>query len=343
MKKLYSLILLSLPLLSFAQPTIQASDEPVINLMWASAVDPNYSAAIPAGGSNVTWDYSTLQWVDTGGAHFLDVEGTPYQTTFPNATLAVHDSLKDEWIYFRTASNGLFIDGIDSAGINLIFNPSLMYVPVPFTYGNSVAHRARFQIDTVYMGFPGRIIRTYDDYFDGDGWGTLQLPTGNITNTLRVKTRELITDTAMIDIGFGLMLAPGYPQSSQGHYYRWYQDNGPDAFLLELRADSLGSTATRSEYQVVHIISVPEISNATLSTTLFPNPSRDVIHIDFGTEPATGNIEIYNSIGEIVRVSNFAAVNQYTMYVNTFSNGLYHFSVKTSENKIKTGTFVVNH
>src|SRR5207248_2695101 len=130
--------------------------------------------------------------------------------------------------------------------------------------------------------------------------------------------RQVITDTLQGFVLGNWQMAPNYPTVTQVHNYRWVRHNGPNAFLLQIDADSLGTTATRSEYQFFSIISVPEISGETQQIKPYPNPSHDVIHIDFGTEAAAGTIRIYNTIGALVISSDFNNVNQYVMHVNKF-------------------------
>jgi hypothetical protein len=347
MKKFYALIFF-LPLISFAQPTIQQTDLPVVNLIFATGIDPNYTAAIPAGGANQTWNFSNLQMADTGGGRFISSIGTPYESVFAPANLAVYDPVKDEWVYFITNSTGFYTKGLDSAGVNAVFNPPWMWVPVPFTFNDNTYHRGRVQIDTTvninpYGDVPVRYIRTYDDYFTGDGYGTLILPDTTFLNTLRIKDRQVITDTILANFGFGYMIPPipGYePQVHQVHNYRWVRHNGPDVYLLEVQADSLGTTATRAEYQVFSIISVPEI-NVESQLTPYPNPTSNIIQIDFD-KPETGTIEVYNSIGELVKVQSFNSVNRYIMHANMLAHGLYYFHVKTIDNWVRHGRFTVS-
>jgi hypothetical protein len=349
MKKLYFLILFAIPFCSLAQPTITQTDEPILNLIVGTAIDNGFTGPVPSSGANQTWNYSSLQWVDTGGAHFIAVEGTPYQANFPNANLAVNDPVKNEWIYFRTAASGFYIDGLDSAGINFSFNPSWMYLPVPFTYPDSRTNRGRAQIDsTVDFGFgptPARLIHTVDDYFTSEGYGTLMIPGNTFSNTLLIKDRQVTTDTVLADFGFGYMLVPGVPPTtSQAHTYRWVRHNGPDAFLLEIRADSLGTTAYRSEYQLISTISVPEIQKQAVRVNTYPNPTAGEIHIDLGAEKnISGTINIYNTMGELVRATSFADVSALSINVNRFSSGLYHFSIISSDDKTREGSFTVSH
>jgi hypothetical protein len=339
MKKLYSLILSALPLFCFAQPTITQADEPVLNLAWGTAVDTTYSAAIPAGGANVTWDYTGLITQKFGGARFIGAGGTPFASNFPTATLADSDSTGTAWLYFFGNASGFYLCGIDSNSVSAYINPALLLVPVPFTYLDTRSSTARIQIDTNYMGSPARIVRTYKDDFTADGWGTLKVPGNIFTNTLRIKDRQMVYDTAYVDT-FSIWI-PVYENLTQSHYYRWARHNGPDAYLLQLDADSLGTTATRSEYEIISLISVPEIDKETVHVTSYPNPSRDVINVAFD-KSVSGNISVYNSVGELVRSSAFTDINQYVMYVNTMAAGLYHFTVTASDNKMRSGSFVVN-
>jgi hypothetical protein len=344
MKKLY-IIIFFFPLLSIAQPTIQQSDEPVVNLYFATAIDGNYSAAIPAGGANQTWDYTNLLWADTGGGHFISAVGTPYESIFAPANLAVHDSVKNQWVYFQTSSSGFYTKGLDSSGVHVVFNPAWLYMPVPFTYTNTHFSTARAQIDTSFdtlsLTVPVKIVHTVHSYFDADGYGTLKLPTATFNNTLRVKVREVSYDTIYYYLGSWNIY--GNPITSQMHYYRWFKTGSPDVYLLDIQADSLGTTATRSEYQVVSVISLPGVPevNTNEQLTPYPNPTSNIILIDFD-KPETGTVEVYNSIGKLVRIETFNSVNRYIMHADMLANGLFYFHVKTIDNRIRQGRFTVS-
>jgi hypothetical protein len=342
MKKLY-LLLFFLPLFAYAQPTITQSDGPTIGLIFVTGIDPTYSAAITAGGASQTWDYSTLLNQTSGGAYFEAAAGTPYASAFPSATLATHDTTNSQWAYFHGNSSGFYADGIDTGGTNLVLSTPLLIVPVPFTYNNTRTSSARVQVDGSYMGTPGRVIRNYTDDFTADGYGTLQVPGQTFTNTLRIKDKEVTVDSIFLLVGsFYIFLQAN---TTQSNYYRWVRHNRPDAFLLQIDADSAGTTATRSEYQIAStFITVPEIAGANQQVKSYPNPATNVIHIDFGLETgASGTINIYNIIGEVVRTSTFSNINQYVMYVNTLPAGVYHFAVNSSDNKTREGSFIVNH
>src|SRR6187455_740038 len=152
MKKLSLLLIVFSATSSFAQ-TIDQSDLPFAGLGWTSGVDTNYSAPIAAGGSGQSWDYSGLlyDYVDTSG--FGVAAGTPYAATFPTANLAAQDQSTGDWSYFTSNSTGLYVNGFVSGGVSFVLSPPQMYVPVPFSYGNTQINISRVVIDTVLGGF----------------------------------------------------------------------------------------------------------------------------------------------------------------------------------------------
>src|SRR5438046_740317 len=107
MKKIY-FALLCLCSFGVRAQTLVQSDLPFSGLAWASGVDTTYSAAIPAGGSGQTWNYSTLQYnyVDTSG--FGDAAGTPYANIFPASNLSAYKQSTHEWTYFISSSTGFY-------------------------------------------------------------------------------------------------------------------------------------------------------------------------------------------------------------------------------------------
>ena len=192
------------------------------------------------------------------------------------------------------------------------------------------------------MGSPARIVRTYQDDFTADGWGTLKTPGHVYANTLRIKDKQVAIDSFFVWVISSFLYAGG--QTTQVHNYRWVDDNGPDTYLLQIDADSLGTMATRSEYQIASAIHVQEISTEHVQVHPYPNPSTSEINIDFGVgRGLSGAMTIYNSVGEVVRTSEFSDINHLRVYVNTLSSGLYHFSVLSSDNKIREGSFMVSH
>src|SRR5258707_11928047 len=123
MKKIYLFLVSVLPLTALAQPTITQNDLPALNSEIHMAHNSSYSAAVPAGGANQSWDYSSWTYtrVDTTG--FISATGTPYAGLFPSSNLASYNPSGSAWEYFISDNTGFYINGdVSSSGI-FVFNP----------------------------------------------------------------------------------------------------------------------------------------------------------------------------------------------------------------------------
>jgi hypothetical protein len=342
MKKIYALIISFIPLLSLAQPTVMQSDLPVAGLVSQTGIDNAYTSAMTPGGASQTWDYSTLLNNSQGGLSFSSAVGTPFTTYFPTANLVTYDtSGGGSYQYFTTNSSGFYTNGIAQGGGAFVFNPAQLIFPVPFTYGSTANNTSRLQVDTSLSGFAYRIVHSVISSFEGDGWGTLMIPGNTISNTLRIKETDVTIDSTFLNIGFGYTLT-GPPDVVGTTTFYWVQHGGPDIFLLQLQADSLGTTTNYSEYKVSSAVAVPEINHLDKAVCTYPNPAQDVVHLDFNSTSVTGTVKIYNSVGEEVKKYDLNSINHFAFYVNDYKNGLYHFVVDSPAD-FRHGSFVVNH
>jgi hypothetical protein len=114
------------------------------------------------------------QFPDTSG--FQDAAGTVYASTFTTANLASHEAGTNNWSYFTSSATGFYINGFGTDTGIFIVQPKQLYVPVPFTYGNTRNDVSRVQVDTVVSGLTARIILNFNCTFDADGYGSLTTP-----------------------------------------------------------------------------------------------------------------------------------------------------------------------
>ena len=349
MKKIYLLALSFFSLSAIAQTIVQ-SDMPFAGLAWTSGTDTTYSAAIPAGGAGQNWNYSGLQYdyVDTSG--FGNSAGTPYATSYPSANLAAHKISTDEWTYFTSASTGFYVNGFVSPGAApFVLNPPQMYVPVPFSFGDTHTDISRIVIDTTFSTFAAQIIINFHGDFVADGNGSLTTPTATYPSTLRVKQTMLETDSLMVDyLGNGNYSLLG-SQQSQHTYYRWFQHGGTANYILGIDADSLGTTATRSDYVIQWgVLGTNEIA-LSKDINLYPNPSSDKVTI-VTTKNNFEELDVYNQLGSKVFSGNSQDLsagqlnnrNRMDLDVSEWPAGIYFYSV-TSGEKLVRGKFSVVH
>ena len=348
MNKILPLILFSISFNSFSQ-TIQQSDMPFAGLVWTSGTDTNYTEPIPPGGSSQSWDFSNLQYsyVDTSG--FQVAAGTPYASTFPNATLASHKAGTGDWTYFNSSATGFYINGFTSPTLTAVINPQQMYVPVPFSYGDQHTDISRVVIDTVYLTFNAQVILNFHADFHADGYGSLTTPTATYQSTLRVKETMLETDSLMLDyLGNGNYTLFG-SQQSQKNYFRWFQHGATANYILGIDADSLGNFATRSDYLMQWaVLGTSEIAYEN-SLVIFPNPANEKLTIDYGPSQIT-SLVIYNILGE--KVINIAQENssnpsvllssRMSFDITGWTPGIYFYRALNGE-KLLQGKFSVVH
>jgi hypothetical protein len=342
MKKIYLLLIVFSATYSFAQ-TIDQSDLPFAGLGWTSGVDTNYNAPVTPGGSGQSWDYSGLQYdyVDTSG--FGVAAGTPYASTFPTANLAAQDQTTGDWTYFTSNSTGFYVNGFVSAMTPFIISPPQMYVPVPFSYGNTVTNISRVEIDTVFGGFAAKIILNFHADFEGDGSGSLITPTATYPSTLRIKETLLETDSFLIDyLGNGSYTLIS-AQQSQSTLYRWYTHGGTANYILGLTADSLGTTATQSDYLMQWAVLGTNDLKPSIGLKVYPDPSTEYVIISNGNSPIE-SLEIYNILGEKIIFSerNTNATSEVKLDVSDWTPGIYTYTLMTGSTAIQ-GKFSIHH
>ena len=343
MKKLYLILLALISTSSFAQ-TIDQNDLPFAGLGWTSGVDTNYSAAITPGGTGQSWDYSGLQtdYVDTSG--FGNAAGTPYAGNFPSANLAAFDQSTGDWSYFTNSSTGFYVNGFVTGGAPFVLSPPQMYVPVPFSYGDAQTNISRVEIDTTLGGFPAKIIINFHADFNADGSGSLITPTATYPSTLRIKETILETDSLMIDYtmtgSYTLISAQPYQSSN----YRWYTHGGTANYILGIDADSLGTTATRSDFIMQWVMLGTNDLTASNTLTIYPEPATEYVNVRSGTAPIT-SMEVYNIVGEKVQLSGSDisfGTTELKLDVSDWKPGIYIYTMNTGSGSLQ-GKFSVQH
>ena len=205
MKKIYLLLSGLLPIIAFAQPTITQSDLPGAGLEIRMAKDTAYHVAVPGGGTNQTWNYASWTYTQVDTTGFVSATGTPYAGLFPLANLATYSPSSNTWEYFISNSSGFASNGARTSSLTIVFNPAEMYFPVPFTYGSHLVTTARAQIDTIISLLAYRQVLTIQNIFDGDAYGTLNIPGNSISNVLRMKRALHEADSTFVNPGLSLI------------------------------------------------------------------------------------------------------------------------------------------
>ena len=343
MNKLFFLILCLATLDGFSQPTITSTDLPFAGFYFTTGTDSTYNAAIPAGGANQNWNYSSLVNLLTDTAGFMPATGTPYAATFSGSNLSGYDRETNSYSYFTANSTGFFIDGFGSSGGNFVLNPGQCFVPVPFTFGNTSTNVARNIVDTMYTDTSGttytvRNIINITSHFNADGYGSLTLPNAVYQNTLRVRITETRYDSLYALVGPVYILIRS--SATQFTYFRWFEHGGQASYLLGIKADSLGNNALSSEYLMASaVLQVPK-TESNHQLTIYPNPAVDQITLNRGSNSEPGLISIYTSNGQLVFEQTWNSDDELTLDLKCFAGGYYILNFKSNMSN-RTIPFVV--
>lgn len=179
MKHVFTSLFLSAASFAAAQPTLTFNTngpQPGGSYSWSFSP---YVAPGSAGAGQV-WDFSQLTADSTTLVTLVDPTTTTFSDSFPTATVAeVSDG---STVYFRATANGVHLLGYEAEGSPVVFSDEgrFMTFPCVFHTNWTDAYSASFTEEGTEVEITGDISGT------ADGHGTLVLPTGSISNVLRV-------------------------------------------------------------------------------------------------------------------------------------------------------------
>lgn len=307
-----------------AQPTLTSA-----NNIQAGTTYTAYNAtnALPQGaaGANVTWDFSSLSSSASTNYGYYTCGSTGHScTTFPGSTI-VNDPGTGQYVYYKTSSSSLALNGISTGSVNFIYSDPQEILRFPFTYNNT--YTDNFSSAFTSGGFP--FTRSGTITVTADGYGTLKLPGGTYHNVLRVKKVENYTDT---------WSGPSISYSAET--YTWYSP-----YLKELLANIVTTTISGSagqpmmQYTSQPTTGIGGISAIDGTVSIFPNPAHERINAGFSLTEATNISAVLTDItGRIVRqipATNYnQGRHQITMDTDGLTNGLYLLKIASGEEVI---------
>jgi len=113
--------------------------------------------------------------------------------------------------------------------------------------------------------------------------------------------------------------------------------------LLTIGGNSDGSGTVLARIDIDdNIVSVNEEQFTKHAITLFPNPSSDVLYVNASQEDAIKyDIEIYSVVGKKLMSFENTLLNNYSINVSAFANGVYIMKLKSDSKTITSKKFVV--
>jgi len=340
MKKIYLALLLVLPFISKAQPTITMADLPVIGITYIMGTDPAFAGPVPTTGPMQTWDYSNLLYLDYDTTAFIDPSMTPYYIDHFMSNVSSYDPTSDAYAYYTNTTDGFYLDAIQDPYRNTNFFPPQLFVPVPFTFGDTRPTYSTTQFDTAITDTMGttiyRFVYRIGSFHKANGYGTLTTPNGTYTDVLAINITDTVYDSVYVDIGGGNFL-PLFGSMNQSVSYRFFTTGLTANYIMGMELDSTGTVPISSEFLVDHPLGIEKVTESKKAIA-YPNPASQNINFKYMTE--NSKIIIYDSGGkEVYRSVNSGLKN---INVQTLENGIYHYELNNS-GKVQKGSFVVQH
>ncbi len=323
MSKLYVLIIvLSVPVLLSAQPSINSAQDYTIG-----SVFKYYSCnptATGSSGANQTWNFSFLSVIDSSTSSIIQ-QTAPF--TFFTANIVKKNSDSTFQYFYQTATDNFYLGYIDSSSSSnggvFTFNNIYLYAERPLTMSTFIISSNE---DTgTSMGYLN-IYNGGNDTTVADAYGTLILPNGTYTNTIRIKSIESGGTTQ--SIGGQLVGHEQYVEVT----YSWY-DNNHESPLLVIDSTVVGHSGTNPQVSLKYLASeqsptsVTNIANQqTGALSAFLN--NDGLTIK-GLEDKAYHLSMFDVIGQHVYQTDIVADNT-TMHVafnNNLAAGIYLLSL----------------
>lgn len=323
MKKAFCLLLLGLLSQAvFAQPVITSAD--LLSVGDIVITQPVVSTTFNPGaaGANQTWDFSALVADGTADTTFyISPAGTPYAANYPSSNIVAFFE-GNAYSYYQTAGGKLFYYGETDPTTTLVLTDPATYFISPATYGTYLLDTIAGSISSGPLSgsVSGQV------FFEGDGYGTLLLPTGPLTDVLRIKT----TTVALATVPFLGTLTDSV------FNYSWYK-LGYKSPVLEMIEDTQwanGMVVDQTRY-FNYYLSLTTGTKAPVtapSIRVFPNPADDWVRVEGLEKP--GRLVVRNTMGRLMM--DKAIDPQEQVQVSGWGAGVYMCSVYAEDGSVRS-------
>jgi hypothetical protein len=312
--------------LSAQSPILTASNSNPVTGDNFTAQAINYVSPGSAGTSQV-WDFSALVSAGTESFSYIDAATAPSSFSFPAATLATLNPATTTNNFYSATSSALYIEGYfygSPSNQTVPYSDPQQVMNYPFSMGSGFIDNYR----GTYISGPSTIIRNGVNTVNADGYGTLILPYGTLSNVLRVAVVDQYTDTTSLG-------AP-YSQFTL-ETYNWYLPGVHDAVLSLSSLFMNGGTtpvAQFGDYLDQSSVGIIERINESADFSFYPNPVQDKLNLQSAEKIKTVNC--VNDVGQSVSVELLTQ----SINVSSLCKGIYFITIQLENEKFVTGKFI---
>ncbi len=337
MKLVYSFsVAVCLAGIADAQPTITSAFAPSIGDVFNSNILDTTSVVPGPSGANQSWDFSKLTSKGTSSTSYIDPTTTPYASSYPGTTVAV--AVGSDYYYYSATSSGYYYQGNQSGTKSgFKFSNTEQLMAFPFTYNSTFNDIDSAQF---FGSFPGNNVFGPVSGL-ADAYGTLKVPGAIYTNALRVKLKEVYTDTS-----FGLHSSSHITSTT----YSWYvstQHNPVFTIVINSSVASGLTSALKSVSMSTITTGINESKTMEMGMQLYPNPAKstNAINMSYTIHQSSDIvISIFNALGQQMTKSVFPnqsnGFHTETIQLNGLSKGIYTVRIQ-GENALAVKNLVV--
>jgi hypothetical protein len=344
MKKTFSFILaycLLLALVYAQAPTITNSALPSVGDAFTNVKDTSFVVTMtPPSMTPQTWTYNPGS-DRTKVNSFIAPTGLPGAIHFPSANMANQNTLDSEVVYFVKNSSGLYADGLyvyrtgePITNVPIDYAPkNQMMLPTPMTLGYMGADTSKAVALFNYLGNDVKLVTNVYKTYYADAYGTLTIPSGTYTNTLRVRETSINRDTVYLKVG------PLYyylsDESDTAQVYHWLQNTNPIILLsMNMKKPFTLNQSKTAEYNT---ITTSQKDNVLLEEKVktYPNPVQNVLYLNMREANNIQTIRIVDITGKTVLNENIAGYDVATVSMVHYPAGVYIYQLYDSNGNLK--------
>jgi hypothetical protein len=282
------------------------------------------------GGANQVWDFSAfapsaiIQYDGkdpVGGTKYSYVLMQPASPTiWPAYYIGTQSSLRlATWVETIQWHPGTYSSNDKEDLLRFPFVFQSTYVD---TWGGDFTNYGYHNRE--YCTATGTTVVTYD------GFGTLILPTGTLTNVARVHLSRSY-------------LVQGSNGNDQTEEYVWYK-NGHHLPVAGVFSKSviLPSFGFYADHELIPL-GISGQTNEAMQI-LFPNPTSNIVNLQVQNAMSVQQVDIYDIQGRLILKKEFEIGEQnLQIHVQTLPEGIYTALVREFEGKVTVNRFTIQH
>lgn len=320
MKRRYALLLLSLGVITSSNA--QTLNDGTTSMQPGQSFLVHYAPYIAPGsaGAGQTWNFAALTTDSTEIITYAVPGSTAYYASFSSST-AAQDLGNGDYAYFKGNSSGLELMGVATGGDLIIYQNSERTLQYPCSYLSQWvdAFNADFTLGGVNITRSGSVSG------NADGYGSITMPFGTVSNVLRVKSTEVYSDARPFgNIDYNFIT------------YNFYKPgvHNPIVTLSDMTTTFLGTpvVAQSAVWLDATQVGIQEALQNTIGVEVYPNPADQLISVVFSADGTAGlNLEVLDLTGKVawrsVLGTRAPGIQKESIDISGLASGLYNVRI----------------